>query len=78
MNEFGATPSAKLTIDEFMRIDLEAEYDPPSFLKSQADHEFKITENDIEFIQAQGVLVRICLIVINDLIMNQLLTKIWS
>ena len=35
MHEFGATPSGKLTIDEFLRIDLESEFDPPSFLKSQ-------------------------------------------
>ena len=29
--EFEQTPSSKLTIDEFMTIDLEEEADPPSF-----------------------------------------------
>lgn len=48
LHEFGATPSAKLTIDEFLRIDLEDEYDPPSFIRSREELEYKIDENDIE------------------------------
>ncbi|XP_013788626.1 transcription factor IIIB 90 kDa subunit-like, partial [Limulus polyphemus] len=31
LTEFGDTPSSKLTIEEFMTIDLEEEQDPPSF-----------------------------------------------
>ena len=47
LNEFGATPSAKLTIDEFMRIDLETEYDPPAFIKNQSDAAYRIEESEI-------------------------------
>lgn len=37
-----------MTIDEFLRIDLEDEYDPPSFIRSREELEYKIDENDIE------------------------------
>lgn len=32
--EFGDTPSSKLTLDEFMNVDLESEEDPPAFKRS--------------------------------------------
>nr|XP_002130866.1 transcription factor IIIB 90 kDa subunit isoform X1 [Ciona intestinalis] len=35
LNEFESTPSSKLTINEFMKIDLEAEHDPPAFINSR-------------------------------------------
>lgn len=35
LNEFEDTASGKLTIDEFSRIDLEEEQDPPSFTKGK-------------------------------------------
>ena len=35
LDEFADTPSAKLTMDEFLSIDLEGEADPPAFKKSQ-------------------------------------------
>ncbi|EDV19499.1 uncharacterized protein TRIADDRAFT_62066 [Trichoplax adhaerens] len=35
LGEFEETPSAKLTIDEFQKIDLEEEQDPPSFTQSR-------------------------------------------
>lgn len=31
LNEFEATPTSQLTIEEFMRIDLDQECDPPCF-----------------------------------------------
>lgn len=46
LNEFEDTPTSELTIEEFMKTDLEQECDPPSFtaglrkqkLKQVADH----------------------------------------
>lgn len=35
MTEFEDTPTSQLTIDEFMKVDLEQECDPPSFTASQ-------------------------------------------
>ncbi|CAM9828438.1 unnamed protein product [Lampetra fluviatilis] len=35
LTEFEDTPTSQLTIDEFMRIDLEAECDPPSFISGK-------------------------------------------
>ncbi|KAI4903901.1 hypothetical protein NFI96_028827 [Prochilodus magdalenae] len=35
LTEFEDTPTSHLTIDEFMRVDLEAECDPPSFVAGQ-------------------------------------------
>ena len=35
MQEFGETASANLTLEEFMQVDLDAEHDPPAFLKSR-------------------------------------------
>ena len=48
LHEFGATPSAKLTIDEFNRIDLEAEFDPPSFIKAQEEAAKKFDNEEID------------------------------
>lgn len=35
LTEFEDTPTSHLTIDEFMRVDLEQECDPPSFIAGQ-------------------------------------------
>ncbi|CAK8678318.1 unnamed protein product [Clavelina lepadiformis] len=35
LTEFESTPSSKLTINEFMNIDLEAEHDPPAFINGR-------------------------------------------
>ncbi|GAB6025030.1 hypothetical protein CHUAL_014273 [Chamberlinius hualienensis] len=35
LNEFGETPSSRLTLSEFMTIDLEEEQDPPAFKSSR-------------------------------------------
>lgn len=35
LTEFEDTPTSQLTIDEFMKIDLEEECDPPSFTAGQ-------------------------------------------
>ena len=35
MDEFKETPSSQLTIDEFQKIDLEEEQDPPSFTQAK-------------------------------------------
>lgn len=35
LTEFEETPTSSLTIDEFMRVDLEKECDPPSFVAGQ-------------------------------------------
>ncbi|CBY12764.1 unnamed protein product [Oikopleura dioica] len=48
LHEFGATPSAKLTIDEFNRIDLESEFDPPSFIKAQEEAAKKFDNEEID------------------------------
>ncbi len=35
LSEFEATPSSQLTIDEFQKIDLEEEMDPPCFTEGR-------------------------------------------
>lgn len=35
LTEFEETPTSNLTIDEFMRVDLKKECDPPSFVAGQ-------------------------------------------
>uniref|UniRef100_A0A8C5D0K1 Transcription factor TFIIB cyclin-like domain-containing protein n=1 Tax=Gadus morhua TaxID=8049 RepID=A0A8C5D0K1_GADMO len=42
LTEFEDTPTSHLTIDEFMRVDLEQECDPPSFIAGQ--HKTKIQQ----------------------------------
>lgn len=61
LHEFGATPSAKLTIDEFNRIDLEAEFDPPSFIKAQeeAAKKFDNEEIDRQVTEAEALIPKI-------------------
>uniref|UniRef100_A0AAQ6A2I6 B-related factor 1 n=1 Tax=Amphiprion ocellaris TaxID=80972 RepID=A0AAQ6A2I6_AMPOC len=44
LTEFEDTPTSQLTIDEFMRVDLEQECDPPSFTASQ--HKAKMQQVD--------------------------------
>uniref|UniRef100_A0A3Q1H902 Transcription factor TFIIB cyclin-like domain-containing protein n=1 Tax=Acanthochromis polyacanthus TaxID=80966 RepID=A0A3Q1H902_9TELE len=45
LTEFEDTPTSQLTIDEFMRVDLEQECDPPSFTASQ--HKAKMQQVDL-------------------------------
>ena len=35
LGDFKDTPSSRLTIDEFLKIDLEQEHDPPSFTEAK-------------------------------------------
>uniref|UniRef100_A0A3P9P856 B-related factor 1 n=1 Tax=Poecilia reticulata TaxID=8081 RepID=A0A3P9P856_POERE len=44
LTEFEDTPTSQLTIDEFMRVDLEQECDPPSFTAGQ--HKVKMQQVD--------------------------------
>uniref|UniRef100_H2Z3U4 Transcription factor IIIB 90 kDa subunit n=1 Tax=Ciona savignyi TaxID=51511 RepID=H2Z3U4_CIOSA len=46
LNEFESTPSSKLTINEFMKIDLEAEHDPPAFINSRIKAKINQLEAD--------------------------------
>ncbi|XP_030202041.1 transcription factor IIIB 90 kDa subunit isoform X1 [Gadus morhua] len=46
LTEFEDTPTSHLTIDEFMRVDLEQECDPPSFIAGQ--HKTKIQQLEHE------------------------------
>lgn len=39
--EFGETPTSELTIEEFMRVDLDQECDPPSFLNGLRKKKFQ-------------------------------------
>lgn len=39
--EFGETPTSELTIDEFMRVDLDQECDPPSFMDGLRKKKFQ-------------------------------------
>ncbi|KAM6992601.1 transcription factor IIIB 90 kDa subunit-like [Tautogolabrus adspersus] len=46
LTEFEDTPTSQLTIDEFMRVDLEQECDPPSFIAAQ--HKAKMQQLEQE------------------------------
>ncbi|XP_041814447.1 BRF1 RNA polymerase III transcription initiation factor subunit b [Chelmon rostratus] len=46
LTEFEDTPTSQLTIDEFMRVDLEQECDPPSFIAAQ--HKAKMQQLEKE------------------------------
>lgn len=35
LGDFRDTPSSRLTIDEFLKVDLEQEHDPPSYLEAK-------------------------------------------
>lgn len=39
--EFGETPTSELTIEEFMRVDLDQECDPPSFMDGLRKKKFQ-------------------------------------
>lgn len=39
--EFGETPTGELTIEEFMKVDLDQECDPPSFKEGLRRKEFQ-------------------------------------
>ena len=41
--EFERTPSSNLTIDEFLKIDLEGESDPPSFGQMNAKKDGEVS-----------------------------------
>ncbi|XP_072031993.1 transcription factor IIIB 90 kDa subunit-like [Amphiura filiformis] len=59
LTEFEETPSGQLTIDEFHKIDLEAEQDPPSF--TQARRKAKMAQlEDLSKQDVQDALGEIC------------------
>uniref|UniRef100_A0A8C7WZ62 Transcription factor TFIIB cyclin-like domain-containing protein n=1 Tax=Oryzias sinensis TaxID=183150 RepID=A0A8C7WZ62_9TELE len=45
LTEFEDTPTSQLTIDEFMRVDLEQECDPPSYTAGQ--HKVKMLQVNV-------------------------------
>lgn len=45
LTEFEDTPTSQMTIDEFMKVDLEQECDPPSFTAAQ--HKAKMQQVDL-------------------------------
>ncbi|KAG9282808.1 BRF1 RNA polymerase III transcription initiation factor subunit b [Astyanax mexicanus] len=47
LTEFEDTPTSHLTIDEFMRVDLEAECDPPSFVAGQKKLKMQQLEHEL-------------------------------
>ncbi|TSK58062.1 Transcription factor IIIB 90 kDa subunit [Bagarius yarrelli] len=47
LTEFEDTPTSHLTIDEFMRVDLEEECDPPSFIAGQKKIKFQQLEQEL-------------------------------
>lgn len=47
LTEFEETPTSQLTIDEFMRVDLEQECDPPSFTAGQQKAKMKQLEQEL-------------------------------
>lgn len=49
LTEFEDTPTSQLTIDEFMRVDLEQECDPPSFTAAQ--HKVKMQQLEQELVR---------------------------
>uniref|UniRef100_A0A6Q2XZN3 Transcription factor IIIB 90 kDa subunit n=1 Tax=Esox lucius TaxID=8010 RepID=A0A6Q2XZN3_ESOLU len=48
LNEFEDTPTSQLTIEEFMRVDLDQECDPPSFTDGQRKKRLKLLEEELE------------------------------
>ena len=51
LGDFKDTPSSRLTIDEFLKIDLEQEHDPPCFLEAKK----RSKQQQIAYSQTQGV-----------------------
>ncbi|KAJ8411688.1 hypothetical protein AAFF_G00153260 [Aldrovandia affinis] len=47
LNEFEETPTSQLTIDEFMKVDLEQECDPPSFIAGQRKLKMQELEEEL-------------------------------
>ncbi|XP_076010475.1 transcription factor IIIB 90 kDa subunit-like [Genypterus blacodes] len=47
LTEFEDTPTSQLTIDEFMRVDLEQECDPPSFTAGQQKNKMQQLEQEL-------------------------------
>ncbi|XP_034555245.1 BRF1 RNA polymerase III transcription initiation factor subunit b [Notolabrus celidotus] len=47
LTEFEETPTSQLTIDEFMRVDLEQECDPPSFTAAQQKTKMQQLEQEL-------------------------------
>ncbi|GAA6227682.1 transcription factor IIIB 90 kDa subunit-like [Lates japonicus] len=47
LTEFEDTPTSQLTIDEFMRVDLEQECDPPSFIAAQNKAKMQQLEQEL-------------------------------
>lgn len=47
LNEFEETPTSQLTIDEFMKVDLEQECDPPSFTAGQHKTKMQQLEHEL-------------------------------
>ena len=43
LGDFKDTPSSRLSIDEFLKIDLEQEHDPPCFLEAKKKAKHKPT-----------------------------------
>ncbi|KAJ7990944.1 hypothetical protein DPEC_G00292130 [Dallia pectoralis] len=48
LNEFEDTPTSQLTIEEFMKVDLDQECDPPSFVAGQRKKRMKLLEEELE------------------------------
>ncbi|CAN9508005.1 unnamed protein product [Ophioblennius macclurei] len=47
LTEFEDTPTSQLTIDEFMKVDLEQECDPPSFTAAQQKAKMQLLEQEL-------------------------------
>lgn len=45
LTEFGETPTSRLTLEEFMNIDLEEEQDPPSYRAARKKHKLQVLED---------------------------------
>ncbi len=50
LGDFKDTPSSRLSIDEFLKIDLEQEHDPPCFLEAKKKAKNKTTPTVIKYI----------------------------
>ncbi|XP_052006946.1 BRF1 RNA polymerase III transcription initiation factor subunit a [Xyrauchen texanus] len=48
LNEFEDTPTSELTVEEFMRVDLEQECDPPSYTAGLRKQKLKQIEQELE------------------------------
>ncbi|CDQ56145.1 unnamed protein product [Oncorhynchus mykiss] len=48
LNEFEDMPNSQLTIEEFIKVDLDQECDPPSFIAGQRNKRMKLLEEELE------------------------------